>query len=171
MQFFLKQPVGLACQIVCAAAACAPCVAAEHEYNPLDGRGNWHFLVSPFMEHFRYSPEHRRVYAIGGERLRDNGVLGGAAYFSNSFGQPSAYVYAGRRYFGLLGIPQWTGQWTAGVLYGYKGEYAHKVPLNHKGFAPGAVVSTGWQFSKSVSTEVHLLGDAGLMLQFSYRLE
>jgi hypothetical protein len=171
MRISKEQPGGLASWIVCGAALCAHGLANAYEYNPLDGSGNWHLLMSPYMGHFRYSPEHRRVYAIGGERLRDNGALGGAAYFSNSFGQPSAYVYAGRRYFGLLGIPQWTGQWTAGLLYGYKGEYAHKVPLNHKGFAPGAVVSTGWQFSKSLSTEVHLLGDAGLMLQFSYRLE
>lgn len=147
----------------------APVQAAD--YNLFAEPGSWSLVASPYMGHFRPSAEHKHVYALGVERLRDDGLLGGAAYFRNSFGQPSAYIYAGKKYTGIWGVPQWTAQWTAGLLYGYKGKYKNKVPLNYNGFSPGAVVSTGWQFTKNFSTEVHLLGDAGAMLQFSYKLD
>jgi hypothetical protein len=122
------------------------------------------------MGHFRPSPEHKHVYALGLERQRDDGRLVGAAYFRNSFGQPSAYAYVGQHVDGIWGVPQWTAQWTAGLLYGYKGKYKKKVPLNFNGYSPGAVLSTGWRFTPATSAELHLLGDAGVMLQFSYRL-
>jgi hypothetical protein len=38
------------------------------------------------------------------------------------------------------------------------------------GFSPGALVSMGWQFERRASAAVHLLGDAGLMLQLSWDL-
>jgi hypothetical protein len=57
--------------------------------------------------------------------------------FSNSFGQPSAYAFAGQRYLDPFGFENWYLQWTAGLLYGYVGEYEDKVPLNYKGFSPG----------------------------------
>jgi hypothetical protein len=127
-------------------------------------------VVSPYTQHWRYSPEHRYVWAVGAERQRDDGWLAGASYFSNSFGQPSAYVYLGERYTGALGQPQLLLQWSAGMLYGYKGPYKHKVPLNVDGFSPGALVSAGWRFDRQSSISLHLLGDAGVMVQMSYEL-
>ena len=132
------------------------------------GPGHWRVLISPFSHHFRYSAEHKYVWALGVERQRDDGWLAGASYFSNSFGQPSAYVYAGKRWFGLLGEPPLFAQATAGLLYGYRGAYQKKVPLNYNGFSPGAVVSMGWQFTPEAAVTAHLLGDAALMLQFSW---
>lgn len=105
---------------------------------------------------------------MGVERQLDAGWLAGASYFTNSFGQPSGYAYAGQRYTGLLGPPPLYLQWTAGILYGYKGEYKDKVPLNYGGFSPGAVVSLGWQFNRESAMQFNLLGDAGLMLQLSH---
>jgi hypothetical protein len=59
-------------------------------------------------------------------------------------------------------------QWSAGLLYGYKGAYKDKVPLNYKAFSPGAVVSIGWQFDPQLSAQINAVGTAGLMLQFAY---
>ncbi len=132
------------------------------------GPGHWRLLVSPFSLHFRHNPQHAYVWALGMERQRSDDWLAGASYFSNSFGQPSAYLYVGKRYPGLFGQPQLFGQWSAGMLYGYRGEFQNKVPLNYNGFSPGALVSLGWQFNKQHSATLHLLGDAGAMVQLAY---
>ncbi|MCY7316204.1 MAG: ABC transporter ATP-binding protein [Rubrivivax sp.] len=130
--------------------------------------GIWRLNVAPFSHHFRYSEEHRYVWAVGAERQSADDWLAGASFFRNSFGQPSAYAYIGRRFPGLLGQPQLFGQVSAGVLYGYVGKYKNKVPLNVGGFSPGALVSLGWQFDARTSASVHLLGDAGFMVQLSW---
>ena len=133
--------------------------------------GHWRALVSPFSLHFRYSPEHKYVWALGAEHQRDDNWLAGASYFSNSFGQPSAYLYVGKRYPQIFGQPQLFAQWSAGLLYGYRGQYKNKVPLNYRGFSPGALVSLGWQFSQQTSATVHMLGDAGMMVQLAYEFD
>jgi len=56
------------------------------------------------------------------------------------------------------------------MIYGYRGKYESKLPLNVNGFAPGALVSVGWQFTPRYGMAVHLLGDAGLMLQLAVDL-
>ncbi len=129
--------------------------------------GHWRVLASPYTYHWRYSAEHRHVYALGAERQYDDLWLAGASYFSNSFGQPSAYVYIGHRNEGLMESPLFF-QWSVGVIYGYVGRFKNKVPLNYGGFAPGALVSLGWQFNAQTSVAVHALGDAGVMLQLAY---
>jgi hypothetical protein len=145
-----------------------PVAAQADDDNSLLGPGQWRALASPFSLHFRYNPKHKYVWAIGVERQRSDDWLAGASYFSNSFGQPSSYVYIGKRYPALFGQPQLFGQWSAGVLYGYRGEFKNKVPLNYNGFSPGALVSLGWQFNKRTSATVHMLGDAGAMVQLAY---
>ncbi len=134
------------------------------------GAGFWRLAVSPYAFHFRYSAEHRAVYAIGLERQRDDQWLAGASYFRNSFGQPSAYAYVGKRFPALWGQPQLFGQASIGLLYGYKGQFQRKVPLNYNGFAPGALLSLGWTIDRHSSVQAHLLGDAGMMFQLSYDL-
>jgi hypothetical protein len=132
--------------------------------------GHWRFVVSPFSHHFRYSEEHRYVWAIGMERQRPDDWVAGASFFSNSFGQPSSYTYLGKRFPALFGEPQLFAQATVGLMYGYRGKFQNKVPLNYKGFSPGALVSMGWQFTPRVAATAHMLGDAGVMLQLSYEL-
>lgn len=132
-------------------------------------QGHWRAVVSPYSTHFRPKNEHSAVWSIGLERQLDNHWLYGGSFFSNSFGQPSGYVYAGRQHPGLLDTPQLYFQWSIGLLYGYVGEYENKVPMNYKGLSPGALVSLGWQFTPRFATQLNLLGDAGVMLQFTYR--
>jgi hypothetical protein len=148
--------------------AAAPAAAQAEEESLFNGPGHWRMVVSPYSYHFNPSPEHEYVWAVGAERQSDNDWLYGGSFFSNSFGQPSGYAYVGQRYGGLLDRPPLYFQWSAGLLYGYVGQYKDKVPLNYKGFSPGAVVSLGWEFSREYSVQLNLLGDAAVMLQFSY---
>ena len=134
------------------------------------GTGHWRLALAPYAPHFRYSAEHRKVWALAVERQRPDDWLAGLSYFRNSFGQPSAYGYVGHRSSGLWGQEPLFFQWSAGLLYGYKGKFKNKVALNVGGFAPGALVGLGWQFDKRSAVTVHLLGDAAAMLQLSYEL-
>jgi hypothetical protein len=152
-----------------ASSAAAPDAAAGGKSEPGDW-SHWRLFASPYTLHFRYSDEHQYVWAVGVERQRYDNWLAGASYFSNSFGQPSGYLYLGQRYTGLLDKPPLFFQWSVGLLYGYKGKYEDKVPFNHNGYSPGATVSLGWQFNRNWAGQMIMLGDAGLMFQLSYDL-
>jgi len=145
------------------AATASSTVAAE-------AQAEWRFAVAPFTVHWRPNPEHKPVWAIGVERERADGVLGGISFFSNSFGQDSSYYYVGQRLTGLGGRPEAYLLWSAGLLYGYRGQYENKVPMNHHGYSPGALVALGWIFDRDASAQFNVLGDAGVMLQRNYAL-
>ena len=127
----------------------------------------WRVMISPYTLHYHYSEDHRHVYMLGLERQRADGFILGASWFRNSFGQPSAYAYAGRRFNNLTPWDPLFAQLTGGVLYGYKPPFEDKVPLNRNGFSPGAVASVGWQFTPIVSAQLNFLGNSALMLQLS----
>lgn len=152
-----------------AALGAALCVAPTMAQTPLleDTGVIWRLGMSPYTYHWSHDTDHRDVYMIGLERQDADKVVWGAAYFRNSFGQPSGYFYGGKRYDGILSREQLFAQWTAGMLYGYKPPFHNKVPLNHNGYSPGAVFSLGWQFSPTYSAQVNVLGTAALMFQVS----
>lgn len=125
-------------------------------------------IFSPFTHHFNYSEDHKNVWLIGVDREREDRSLAGIAYFTNSFGQPSVYIYPwGYTFRGLLDTPQLYAKLTAGLLYGYRGKYEDNVPFNHNGFSPGIVPALGWETKDGYQAQLNLLGFAGLMLQFS----
>jgi hypothetical protein len=132
------------------------------------GDGHWRVAVSPYSLHFSPSAEHKPVRAVALERQYPDTWLWGGSYFTNSFGQSSGYVYFGQRNSVVLFPPQLYTQWTAGLMYGYRGRYQEKVPLNSNGFSPGLLLSLGWAFDPRFSAQLNLLGTAGLMLQLSY---
>jgi len=127
----------------------------------------WRVMASPYTYHFSRDSNHRHVYMLGLEKQDADAIIFGGSLFQNSFGQPSAYLYAGKRYDGLTRFDPLFVQVTAGLLYGYKAPYEKKVPLNYKGFSPGAVLSVGWQFTPMISTQVNFLGNSALMFQVS----
>ncbi len=154
-----------------AAATQATTQAATQATTPASNpwrEGYWRAAVSPYAPHLRPSDEHSDVWALALERQRHDHWLAGGSFFSNSFGQPSAYLYVGRRFPALLGQAQLFGQISGGLLYGYRGQYQDKVPLNHNGFSPGGLVSIGWQFNRQASLTVHAVGDAAVMFQFGW---
>ncbi len=125
--------------------------------------GGWDLLFSPYTVHYNPDKDHKPVVMLGLNKALEGRWFAGGVVFSNSFGQPSTYVYAGQRYVDPFGFENWYLQWTAGLLYGYVGEYEDKVPLNYKGFSPGLVPSIGYRFNKYVYGELDFLGAAGLM--------
>jgi hypothetical protein len=146
--------------LVAALLAAACWHSASAETDTFDG---WELSFSPYTIHFHPSDEHKPVVQVGLLKgLADRWIAGGAV-FSNSFGQPSAYAYVGQRYIAPGGWDKWYLQWTAGILYGYVGQYKDKVPLNYKGFSPGLVPSIGYQFTERIYGELDLLGNSALM--------
>jgi hypothetical protein len=131
----------------------------------------WRLIASPYTVHYHKDDDgnHENVYMIGIERQRADRWMWGGVYFSNSFGQPSAYVYLGQQYSGFVSRwPELFAQWSVGVLYGYKPPYEDKVPYNYNGFSPGATISLGWQFTRQFSVQMDALGSAGMMFQASW---
>jgi hypothetical protein len=87
-------------------------------------------MYSPYTYHFSKSDEHKYVWLVGVEREREDGRLSGITYFSNSFGQPSTYIFPwGQSYRNIGGISGLFAKWSGGLLYGYVEPYENKVPL------------------------------------------
>ena len=127
----------------------------------------WRVMASPYTYHFSRDSNHRHVYMLGLEKQDAEAYIIGGSLFQNSFGQPSAYLYGGKRFDGLTRFEPLFVQVTGGLLYGYKPPYDKKVPLNYKGFSPGAVLSVGWQFTPMLSAQANFLGNSALMFQVS----
>lgn len=156
-----------------ALAACASGAMAAEAEEPklLPASGDWQISVSPYTEHFRRSVEHRQVWAVGLERGFADQSLYGLMGFSNSFGQPSAYLYYGWAFPGLLqAAPALYLKVTVGLLYGYVSPHDDKVPLNYNGLSPAIIPALGWQFDKNWSAQVNLLGTAAVMFMVNRKL-
>ena len=127
----------------------------------------WRVAFAPYAVHYSGDSEHKPVVLVGLERERPDGIVFGGSIFSNSFGQPSAYVYGGQRLFRWSPWEPLFAEWSAGILYGYVGQYKDKVPLNYKGFSPGITAGIGWQFTPTFAAQIHLLGNSGLLFSVS----
>ena len=124
--------------------------------------------LSPLTYHFSQDEGHKRVVMVGLEREHPSAQLDGVALFTNSFGQPTVYVYPwGGVYRNLGGINHLSFKWTAGLLYGYKAPYADKVPLNFKGFSPVVIPALAYEFKPGWTGQLNFLGVAGLMFQLN----
>jgi hypothetical protein len=163
MDYFLTVRRFAACTLFgLAGSAIAQTVAAPGEAVAAPYR--WRLELSPYTTHFSYNVEHRHVILAGLEResTADNRFVG-LALFSNSFGQESGYLYMGKSYYNVVeSLPQLYLKISAGVLYGYKAPFNHKVPLNYKGFSPGIIPAAGWHFGSGWNAQIDLLGTAGL---------
>lgn len=124
------------------------------------------FTFSPYTIHWSNNPEHENVVLVALDEQLPVGRLCGVSFFSNSFGQPSTYVYAGQQFNHLFGNPNIFLKVTAGIMYGYVGKYQNKVPLNHRGFSPAVIPSLGYKLTEHDSVQVKLLGTAGVMFSW-----
>lgn len=137
--------------------------------------GTLRFRTSVYTMHFSHNPKHNNHQKlINLEYIRKDQWLIGAAYFRNSFDQPSEFLYAGRDFTLWQPNPDWRlrGTLQFGILHGYKGEYKHKVPFNSSGYAPAIVPLLGIEY-KNIFLETTLFGTAGLMatVGFTYHLD
>jgi hypothetical protein len=128
----------------------------------------WELTLSPYTLHWQSSPEHKPVVLSSLDRAAPGNRLCGLSFFSNSFGQPSTYVYVGQRWDSLIGNPNLFAKITAGIFYGYVGQYKDKVPYNYKGFSPGIIPSVGYQLTPTDSAQLLVLGTAGLMFAYGH---
>ena len=124
------------------------------------------FTFSPYTYHFSNNPDHKHVVLVALDEQLPGDRLCGVSFFSNSFGQPSVYVYAGQQFNNLFGMPQLFAKVTGGLMYGYVSPYENKVPLNYKGFNPAIIPAVGYKLTQHDSVQLKFLGTAALM--FSY---
>jgi hypothetical protein len=143
-----------------------PCPDSLAEEGGAQPNKKWDLTLSPYTYHWHYSPEHRPVKLVAMDSHVAGGRFCGMAAFTNSFGQASAYVYVGKQWDGILGNPKIFSKVSAGLLWGYRGEYRDKIPFSHAGIAPAIIPSIGYYFTPKDSAQVYLLGNAGLL--FSY---
>ena len=107
---------------------------------------------------------------VGIEREKKDNWLDGVAFFQNSFNQPVVYLFPfGKAYHDIWGIEKLTFKWTAGLLYGYLGEYSKRVPLNYNGFSPAVNVALAYQFTPVWGGQI-LLGGSFLMFMINMRI-
>ena len=116
--------------------------------------------------HYTPSDEHKPVVMVGLEREHPNAKMDGFTLFSNSFGQPTVYVYPwGGIYHDIWGIEHLSFKWTAGLLYGYREPHKDKVPFNYNGLSPGIVPALAYEFRPGWSVQASFLGTAAVMFQ------
>jgi hypothetical protein len=163
----MKNKVRLATLLIVACLA-GPSLANQGLLSELarDKVMTWQF--SPLTYHYSEDPEHKPVVMVGLEREHPNAKVDGLALFTNSFGQPTIYIYPwGRTYKSIFGLEHLSFKWTAGLLYGYRQPYENKVPLNFKGLSPVLIPALAYEFAPGWSAQVNILGAAGLMFQLN----
>ena len=151
----------------------ASSVAAQNsnEFAQSDSsRHHWELTVSPYTLHWNSDPNHRRVGLVGVERHDSSDhSLWGLSGFSNSFGQPSVYAYYGHQWNSVGGNDRVYVKLSGGIIYGYKDEYADKVPFNHYGFAPVLIPAVGYRITPNDAVQAAVLGTAGVMFSYNRR--
>lgn len=121
----------------------------------------WRFRTSLYTKHWDPDPEHvNNSKLINLEFETTNKWFYGLAWFDNSFGQPSQYVYGGYKW--RLFSRDWAYfSLSGGLLHGYKEPYEDKIPLNELGVAPAILPTFGVKY-KRVFGEIQILGLAAV---------
>jgi hypothetical protein len=146
-----------ACCAVSAFAQSTPAASAQ----PF---GKYLFQTSLYTTHFSPSPDHvNHQNLINFEYWREDRWLAGLAFFRNSFGQPSQYVYVGKQWRPFQFSENVYLKLTGGLLHGYKDQYRDKIPFNQLGVAPAILPSIGIS-NRRFNAELVLFGTAGLMV-------
>jgi len=127
-------------------------------------------LFGPYMYHLNSKREYNDFPWFSGIEWEARGEWElGAAYFQNSFDQPSGYLYGGKRWNKNAGQDQLYFKLTAGILLGYVDPHEPKLPLNWNGVGVGVIPVFGYQRQR-VSTQIAVLGFSGVMFMFGYDL-
>ena len=146
---------------VLALAMALPLAASDAEPGEQAASGweidHWRVAFSFYTHHFDPDPDHNNDQnLIGVETHFNNAWFAGAAVFDNSFGQPSQFVFMGKRW-QIMGSEHWYFKLMGGLLHGYKEPYEDKIPLNGLGVAPAIVPALGYKHRR-VFVEANLGG-------------
>jgi hypothetical protein len=155
----------------------APATTVEAK-SPWDAPEPWrtdryYFQTSIYTGHFDPSDDHvNHSYLVNPEyRFSESWLEGqwiaGAAFFNNSFGQASQYVYGGLMWRPFVEAQPLYFKLTAGLLHGYKAPYDEKIPFNKYGVAPAILPSMGYCYVRYCS-ELIIFGTAGLMVTVGF---
>ena len=121
----------------------------------------WRFQTSLYTHHWSADPDHNNTQKlIDIEFETTKKWIYGFAWFDNSFGQASQYVYAGYSW-DLFGADWAYVKLTGGLLHGYKEPYEDKIPLNGLGVAPIILPAIGLRY-KRVFSELQIAGGAAV---------
>lgn len=122
------------------------------------------FETSVYTRHFHYDPAHddQQKLILGEWNITEQWLMG-AAFFDNSFGQPSQLVYGGLRWRPFDSLQPLYLKFAAGLVHGYTGQYQNKIPFNHSGIAPVIVPSIGYCINRFCS-ELVIFGTAGALV-------
>lgn len=135
---------------------------------PVPAEPYWLIQTSLYTKHFKPKSRHNNHQElIGLERHTEQSYLLGGATFLNSYDQRAYYGYVGKR-IEFAGTPFYS-KVTAGLLYGYRGKYRDKIPLNRLGVAPAIIPSMGVQYQR-LNAEILLLGAAATMINIGFKL-
>lgn len=149
------------------AARPAPASAGTMDLTP---QASWEAVIGPFAYHWSNEAEHTHVYLLGIEREQADNFMWGFSAFQNSFGQASAYAYYGYTWNHLLdSMPNVYFKLSGGIIYGYKDQYANKVPFNHDGFGLGIIPAVGYRLTPKDALQVGVLGTAALIFTYNRR--
>jgi hypothetical protein len=149
--------------------ASAPPVASPWDAPEPWRTDRFYLQTSVYTLHYNPTPEHVNQQKLLNAEWRFNSFaaggqwLAGMAFFNNSFGQASQYLYGGWLVRPFESAQPLYLKITAGALHGYKGEYQNKIPFNSSGVAPAILPSIGYCYSR-VCTELILFGNSGLMV-------
>jgi hypothetical protein len=128
----------------------------------------WNIQTSLYTKHWSENPDHNnKQKLIGPELVFANDFLVGFAYFKNSFGQPSEYLYIGKTW-PLFHSNYFYFKLTGGLLHGYKEPYEDKIPLNGLGVAPAILPSFGVRYKK-VMMELQIAGTSAITVTAGLR--
>ena len=128
----------------------------------------FYFQTSVATVHFSSDPDHDNTQDLiyGEWRLPQRWLEGqwfvGAAFFDNSFGQSSQFVFGGLLWRPAEKVPEFYIKVAAGVIHGYSGEFQNKIPYNSSGYAPGIVPAVGYCYNRFCG-EMILFGTAGIL--------
>ena len=124
--------------------------------------------IGPYVQHWSGNAHHNEWSSlIGAEWENKKRWEIGGAVFKNSFYQPSIFLYGGRRWFLPKVSDRLYVKLMVGTIYGYKGQYASKVPFNYKGLSLAALPALGYQHDRT-NVQMVVLGVAGVIFTFGY---
>ncbi|HLF29996.1 MAG TPA: hypothetical protein VI566_03090 [Xanthomonadales bacterium] len=151
--------------LICALAMCTQTWAADTEPESTQSKPwqvkTWKLQTSVYTKHWDSDPEHvNHQDMVDLEAVFENNYLVGGAYFKNSFGQDSLFVYFGKDW-SMFQSKYWYFKLVGGLLYGYKDEYKDKIPLNGLGIAPAILPALGFRY-KWAFTELQIAGTAAI---------
>lgn len=135
---------------------------------PQDNPYNLTFQTSILTRHFHPDGQDNHQQLLNLEWNYKNDLLVGAAAFHNSFDQPTQLIYWGAKFRPIESAPDMYLKLVGGLMHGYKGAAADKIPYNEYGTAPVILPSVGYCY-KQVCSELIVFGAAGAMLTAGVR--